>query len=472
MKNSEFISTLNYLNDFLFIIELDEKETPGSILFYNDYVKNNLSIEEEAFYEKKITEILDPEPKNEVKSIFESKFIESKFETVFVSTDSIWIDVDVETRFINYNNSKCGLIIARDITERKRFNEEFNYLNEELINQKENFQALIDNLTQTQEQLVQSEKMAALGQLIAGIAHEINTPLGAIKASIGNMGDSMLRITNDLPHLIKETTAEEKELFIRLLKMADPEESANLSSRDKRKLRRDISHKLSEKGIEGAEALADVCVYLNLFNNFDELLPLLGNPETHAILTAVKNLVSLDKNKSTIYIAVEKASKVVFALKKFAHHDPSGEMTETDIVDSVETVLTLYNNQIKQGIEIIREYQEIPLIHCHADEINQVWTNLIHNSLQAMGQSGTLTVKIFTDDGMVAVTIGDTGSGIEPELREKIFEPFFTTKKSGEGSGLGLDIVKKIVEKHEGNIGFESEVGKGTTFKIELPMHQ
>ncbi|NBC83168.1 MAG: PAS domain-containing protein [Bacteroidetes bacterium] len=471
MSIKEECRILDFVKDFLFIIQLNDNNKPGRILYANDFACDNLGYSYDEIIEKSISDFLDPEPKEEIKNIFSANFIESKFNTVLISNESIWMDVEAETHFIEHEGENAGLLVARDITEHKKLDEEFSFLNEELINQKENFQALIDNLTQTQEQLVQSEKMAALGQLIAGIAHEINTPLGAIKASIGNMNDSLDNIITDLPHLILEISNEEKELFVRLLKMADPEESATLSSRDKRKLRREISQKLSDNNIESPESLADVCIYLNLYNNFDSLLPLFNNQETHTILAAVKNLVSLDKNKSTISIAVEKASKVVFALKKFAHHDPSGEMVETDIVDSIETVLTLYHNQIKQGINVIREFEEIPMVNCYADEINQVWTNLIHNSLQAMGQSGTLTVSVESDEGNVVVKIGDTGTGIEPEISEKIFEPFFTTKKSGEGSGLGLDIVKKIVEKHDGSISFESAVNVGTTFKIELPVH-
>ena len=121
-------------------------------------------------------------------------------------------------------------------------------------------------------------------------------------------------------------------------------------------------------------------------------------------------------------------------------------------------------------MEIIKNFKEIPTVKCHADELNQVWTNLFHNSLQAMNNQGSLTVSVEPEGAGVMVKISDTGSGIPEEHREKIFQAFFTTKIAGEGSGLGLDIVKKIIDKHGGKIDFVSEVGEGTTFMIWLPI--
>jgi len=138
--------------------------------------------------------------------------------------------------------------------------------------------------------------------------------------------------------------------------------------------------------------------------------------------------------------------------------------------EGVETVLTIYQNQIKQGVELVRQYEELPAVHCLPDEINQVWTNLIHNALQAMDRKGTLTVSLRQEGGNALVTIGDTGCGIPEDVREKIFDAFFTTKPAGEGTGLGLDIVRKIVDKHGGRISVDSEVGQGSRFTVSLPI--
>ena len=133
-------------------------------------------------------------------------------------------------------------------------------------------------------------------------------------------------------------------------------------------------------------------------------------------------------------------------------------------------MLTIYQNQIKQGIELVRRFDELPLVPCLPDEINQVWTNLIHNALQAMGRTGTLTIGLRQEAGNALISVGDTGCGIPPELRDRIFDPFFTTKPAGEGTGLGLEIVRKIVEKHGGRIAVDSEVGRGSTFTVSLPI--
>jgi two-component system NtrC family sensor kinase len=144
--------------------------------------------------------------------------------------------------------------------------------------------------------------------------------------------------------------------------------------------------------------------------------------------------------------------------------------TESDLAEGLETVLTIYQNQIKHGTELVRKIEPTPQVRCLPDEINQVWTNLIHNALQAMDHKGTLTIGLRREGEHALVSISDTGCGIPPELRERIFQPFFTTKAAGEGTGLGLDIVRKIVEKHAGKITVESEVGLGSTFTVHLPM--
>ena len=144
-------------------------------------------------------------------------------------------------------------------------------------------------------------------------------------------------------------------------------------------------------------------------------------------------------------------------------------MVKTSLKDSLETVLTIYHNQIKRNTVLVTEYQDLEDIYCFPDELNQVWTNLIHNALQAMEYKGTLTITLEAAGEYQRVVVKDSGHGIPEEIREKIFSPFFTTKKAGEGSGLGLDIVKKIVDKHHGKIEVDSTVGEGTAFAIYIP---
>ncbi|MCP4103430.1 MAG: GHKL domain-containing protein, partial [Lentisphaerae bacterium] len=128
-----------------------------------------------------------------------------------------------------------------------------------------------------------------------------------------------------------------------------------------------------------------------------------------------------------------------------------------------------FNNEIKQGIEVIRHYEELPRVLCYPDELNQVWSNLIHNAIQSMEGTGTLEINVCLEDGLAVVTVTDSGKGIPDGIKQRIFEPFFTTKPQGKGSGLGLDIVRKIIEKHKGNIRLESAPGR-TVFSVIIPI--
>lgn len=191
--------------------------------------------------------------------------------------------------------------------------------------------------------------------------------------------------------------------------------------------------------------------------------------ENYAFIIKVAYLFSsIQKNSHTISIATDKTSKVVFALKSYAHQSEHTQMIEVDITDNIEMTLTLYHNRIKHNVEVIRNYEEVSPILGYPDELNQIWANLIHNALQAMDFKGTLTIDINGKGENVIVSITDSGKGIPDEIKDRIFEPFFTTKPQGEGSGMGLDIVKRIVEKHNGEITVESMPGK-TTFTVSIP---
>jgi len=396
--------------------------------------------------------------------------INKKYEQIWEAKDGTQINIEIVSHSFRHRNKEVGVAIARDITERKQAESEIRFVNEELVNQKENLEAIVDNLTQTQEQLVQSEKMAALGQLIAGVAHEVNTPLGAIKASIGNLHDSLSKALSALPSLIENQTIEDIKLFNKVIELSDYSKDS-LSSREKRTIRKEIAELLSSEKIEPSHNIADLLLFLNVHESIKELIPLIHETKNvENILKTARNFASIMKNSNTISIAAEKATKVVFALKKYAHRELIEEKTPTDITDSLETVLTLYHNQLKQGIQVVRKFDTLPIIPCHSDELNQVWTNLIHNAIQAMEQNGILTITTRNENDFITIKIADTGCGIEPDIKHRIFEPFFTTKKQGEGSGLGLDIVKKIIEKHNGTITVESELGKGTEFTIRLPI--
>ena len=325
----------------------------------------------------------------------------------------------------------------------------------------------LHHLKDTQEYLIQSEKMAALGQLISGIAHEINTPLGAIQASINNISEyTHHTIGEKLPYLFAVIDIQLQQLFFEMLHNS-MEKDVTISSKDERKLKRALRDELEGLDIEDSDSLADSLVDIGIYDNIKRYLPLFRHDESHFIMQICYELSGILRNIKNMSIAVEKASKMLYALKNYAHFDRTDTAIEANIVEGIETVLALYHNHIKHGTELIKKFDTLPKISCFPDELNQVWTNLIHNALQAMEYKGTLTIEAFEEEDYIVVCFTDSGPGIPEKIKEKIFQPFFTTKKQGEGSGLGLGIVRKIVNKHNGQIEVDSMPGR-TCFTVKL----
>ncbi|MBE9039500.1 PAS domain S-box protein [Oscillatoriales cyanobacterium LEGE 11467] len=371
----------------------------------------------------------------------------------------------LSTEEIDLRGEKCLLSISNDITERKQAEQELQQRNEDLAQTLQELQA-------TQEELIQSEKMASLGQLIAGVAHEINTPMGAIRASIGNIAQALESSLQQLPHLFQTLSTERQRDFFALLELSR-QQVEPLSFREERKQKRSLVKALEARGIEDRDlhSLAATLVQLGMVEPLDRFEALLKDPDRESILDVARNQAIQYKNSENIKLAIERASKIVFALKIYAHPGDSGKMTKAQVTDGIDVVLTIYQNQIKQGIEVIKNYAEVPPIFCYPSELNQVWTNLIHNAIQAMNNQGKLEISVSAKDRGVWVRITDSGCGIPADIQTKIFQPFFTTKPPGEGSGLGLDIIQKIVDKHQGIIQVESVPGQ-TTFSIWLPNEQ
>ncbi len=392
-----------------------------------------------------------------------------------------------------YTKQKDNKKLAKTNHQLESQTNEIHYQNEELQKREKQLQknatkleninselqTTLNNLKSTQSQLIQAERMASLGQLIAGVAHEVNTPLGAINASISNISDALKHSTNMMPKLFKILNDNDLVLFQELLQLSFISKTI-LSSKEERMLRRTLTRlltdipNLNDKERDLASMLVDIGNTIEDPDAFiQQFRRLFEHSEVMYIIQLAYYLAVQQKSSNNIQLAVKKASKVVFALKSYSHQGSnSGKPIETNIIENIETVLTIYHNILKQGVEVNKHYDtEVPTIYCYPDELSQVWTNLLTNAVQAMNNTGVIDLSVQKkDDKHVVIKLSDAGSGIPKDIIERIFEPFFTTKKAGEGTGLGLDIVKKIIDKHQGNIKVESKVGKGTTFTVILPI--
>ena len=331
--------------------------------------------------------------------------------------------------------------------------------------------ATLARLKATQTQLVLSEKMAVLGQLVASVAHEMNTPLGVIRASASTTEEFLNRSFFQFPVLLNSLAPDLQTILLQMVNTAIDATPWLLqtSSRDRRAARRGIENQLECVGISRALEIADLLIDIGIYQDITPFLGPLRHPESFKLLEAVYGFTSIYRSNQMTQSAVDRASIVVQALRQYAYTGDPSEPIATDLKGSIETLLTLYHSQMRNCVEVVRDYQPIPLVLCYCDELQQLWNNLIQNALQAMAYQGTLTVAIRRVDDRVEITISDSGHGIPVEIQEKIFEPFFTTKGKGEGNGLGLSIVQNIVDRHCGKVSVQSQPGL-TQFRIELPI--
>ena len=361
---------------------------------------------------------------------------------------------------------------------------EISKLNIELESTKERATKAYLDLEASQKQLVQSDKMITLGSMVAGVAHEINTPLGAIIANSENILESMRVLITKLNPKYNQITITDIEKSLNILEHST-DTISSLSSKETRALRKKIISILEERNYKNIEIISDYIIDLNLYETLLKEDSILNDSDIEKYLEIAVALKGIQKKSSIIKLSAERVSKIVKSLKSFMHFEEKEEKVLSDITEGMETVLIILHNKIKYGIEVIKNYNDIPKIYCYPDELNQVWTNLVHNAVQAMGDTGKLQIDIERIVNLpsspdidkrnpeykgeyVSISIQDNGPGIPQEIKHKIFQAFFTTKPAGEGSGLGLHIIGKILEKHQGALFLDSVPGN-TRFSVVIP---
>ncbi|MFN3345752.1 MAG: ATP-binding protein [Chloroherpetonaceae bacterium] len=275
---------------------------------------------------------------------------------------------------------------------------------------------LRENLRQSEMQLMQAEKMSSLGQMAAGIAHEVNTPLGYVKSNLQLLLDAQKEIQSLLA----------------------------------------LYQNLKEQILHGSSTAV-----AKLLDEIEE------KSETATLHTEVEKMClnSLD--------GIERIQDLVSSLKNFSRLDEA-DFKQTDLNENIESTLKIAAHLIREkGIKVEKDFGTLPEIPAYPAQLNQVFLNLITNAVQAIThEKGKIKITTRREGDYVVAKVSDNGTGIQPEHLNKIFEPFFTTKEVGKGTGLGLSIVYKIIEKHHGRISVESAVGKGSIFTVELPIQQ
>jgi signal transduction histidine kinase len=328
-----------------------------------------------------------------------------------------------------------------------------------------------DRIRETTRVEQQRDRLAALGKLSAGLAHELNNPASAAKRATTQLRD-LLKQVKDAAHALgaRELTqaqrAEIEKLEASLVQKDGPPPDAltvsTLEDQLDTVLRSHGQNDLWQLSANLARKGATPALLESLFASLD--------PDTaRAALCRISASLEIYGLLNEIESSTSRISDLVRAIKEYTFMDQA-PVQSVDIVRSLETTLTIMNHKLKRGVTVERDYHPVPLlVDSFGSELNQVWTNIIDNAVDAMHGSGTLRVRTSRDDGSVVVEIGDTGPGIPDDVQPHIFEPFFTTKGVGEGTGLGLDTVQRIVRKHQGSIQVHSKPGD-TRFRVQLPV--
>jgi len=348
-----------------------------------------------------------------------------------------------------------------------KINNELAESNIEMFKKTRELERALTSLKEAQKQLIQAEKMVVLGQLISGIAHEINTPLGAIAASNDNQKTLLKKVLNHFPQFYTNLNQQQKNR-LKDLQLAAFKTKLITTSKEARKIKKAMESFFETHHLAHKELIIDYLIDMGMNSDYHNFIDVLKDPQSLEIVQTAYELSNLQKSTDIIKESVRRASRVIMALKTYIHQVDNEELQEISVKENIETMLTLYEHLLKTEVILTWKVQEVPLVFAYPDKLSQVWSNFLQNALQAMDYQGNLKIEIlFHPPQEVKVSFIDSGPGIPQDIQEKILNPFFTTKKRGEGSGLGLSIVQKIIEEHQGRLEFQSKPGE-TVFSVYL----
>ena len=314
---------------------------------------------------------------------------------------------------------------------------------------------------------------AALGRLSAGLAHELNNPAAAVRRAAASLSEQLATLSALVLGLVRHEADEAAMAATdELRQLVRSRESAELSPLDRSELEEALQAWLEDHEVaqawEIAGTFADEGLTLADLETFAGRVP---QPILGDALAWVAGVLSADRTVGEIASSSARISQLIASVKTYSHMDRSSEHKPVDVREGLDNTLTMLGHKLKKkSVRLARDYsEELPLIPGNAGELNQVWTNLVDNAIDAMDDGGELRIEVRQEEGCVAVRVIDSGHGIPDEVRSHIFEPFFTTKGVGEGTGLGLDIATGIVKTHQGNIDVQSKPGR-TEMCVRLPV--
>jgi len=318
------------------------------------------------------------------------------------------------------------------------------------------------------------ERMTSLGTMAAGLAHELNNPAAAVKRAASQLVDALDVVTGAIAAFVEggiERADAERlvELQQEALRRADAAES--LSSVDAADAEDDMLDRLEELGVDEPWRLAEILAGAGVDEAWLTEVAERAGPSTSKALAWVVATLSARGLATELQESASRMSDLVGAIKTYSYMD-RGELVQVDLREGIDATIKVLGHKLKHTrIEVVKDYDPtLPRLAVRGSELNQVWTNLIDNAVDALGETGTITIATRRDGPCIRVDIGDDGPGIPEEARRRVLEPFFTTKEVGSGTGLGLDTVRRIVEdRHDGSLNFDTGPD-GTTFHVWLPI--
>ncbi|HEY5427538.1 MAG TPA: ATP-binding protein [Solirubrobacteraceae bacterium] len=318
------------------------------------------------------------------------------------------------------------------------------------------------------------ERLASLGTMSAGLAHELNNPASAAQRASSDLAETLEVLTDTVGLLVESGIEREQAADLVALQREAATISAShpaLSALDAADAEDAISSALAGAGVLEPWRIAAPLVAAGLDPQFVARVGAAAGPATAATLRWIAASLSARELSAELGEATERMSKLVKAIKSYAYMD-RGEVVQVDVREGLETTLVILGHKLKHTtIQVTRDYDEtLPKLTVHGAQLNQVWTNLLDNAIDALGDNGEITITTRADGDCAEIDIADDGPGIPPAIRDRVFDPFFTTKEVGSGTGLGLDAARRIlVDRHHGSLTLESRPGR-TVFRARLPI--